>query len=1020
MAPLFSKKDNFKKSRDAKIENFSRKLIKRITGLKDDDQNFQLCIEFVDSNFKYHRFLDVNSHQVQKTIDGLSEKFLIHGQYQKARSFKSLTTQLLDSVRISHFSQKDDVFSILSLLLHLSESPVNYNYTPRLVFKDKRVVDVSEDVDWGTYLLEGEELSSKFSDSQEEYLSDDEDLEVEKEEPLDIKLPKYPPRRDDSGIDICSYGKGKSSSPETPEIDSTFSLHCTSGYSWLTQNIQPSYWSKASVQHSEPLSNSWVSNFVKEWEQYLEQTSEFYVKGQNIVLTERQVIRELLWMLSGIQDLFLFVWKDNRFCVQEDVQLSHLTQGCLSAFLQKFCDYGTTVVKLSLFVREISSSSSTNHCPSYQAYAAALSHLLGTFSCVLRRYEKILIKQEETLTLSMVLHGLQKSLQDIATLGNLHSKAVESISTDSPAWHRAVCLLSAIYAQLDQHDALPKDENESKNIILLLFLHTCQPYMNYLEGIISKNHSFTDPDEEFIICRSSMVSTDDEAFWEKALSVRDIPNSLKKSLFLSPFLADVVTASKSMELLQRTGYKCEIFKSKGSLYSRFLTNLIKCLEYANCQVQRTSNNQVANIETSSEELKSRYKAEETNKNVDEIDSLTSRFNYWLTWTGVENPFLWTNFQCLLKPCPTNLESETKQNEWCHKISVHSSVTLPLTHLIQDALRPLVEEECTKTCQCLIEVLKREYHLSYHLESIKNFFLMAAGDVMFSFCSEIFDRMSEEENILDPFFLNAALEDALSWRELRESHRLNVTINPDYVPQKGSSLNILENIVLQYQVTWPVNVLLSSNSLQIYNQVFTFLLQIKCAKYLLDELRFSDLNEKEPEIDSDEELTILTANTKPNIPHLQKIHGMIQLRIQILHFINSLHAYIMTEVLQPASGELDSFLKSAVNFDQVISTHNQYLCRLQEHCLLSPHLSILKKCVSRVLDLAPSFQHCWLEGAANINVSTLQHIEEEFRHCQQFLVSYLARPTRKGTFPHMESLAFAIQTLETMTKLFPKT
>ncbi|XP_076349657.1 gamma-tubulin complex component 5-like isoform X2 [Tachypleus tridentatus] len=1020
MAPLFSKRENFKRNRDAKIEKFSRKLIERITGLKDNDQNFQLCTEFVDSNFKYHRFLDVNTHQVQKTMDGLYEKFLIHGHYQKARSIKSLTTQLLDSVIMSHLSQKDDIFSVLSLLLCLSESPVNYNYTPRLVFKDK--FNVSEDIDWGTYLLEGEELVSKFSDSPEEYLTDDEDLEDEKEEPTDVKLPKYPPRRDDSGIDICSYGKGNLSSPETPEIDSTFSLHCISGYSWLTQNIQPSYWSKASAQHSEPLSNSWVSNFVKEWEQYLEQTLEFYVKGQNIVLTERQVIRELLWMLMGVQDLFLFVWKDNKFCVQESVQLSHVTQECLTAFLQKFCDYGTTIVKLSLFVREVSSwsLSSTNHCPSYQAYAAALSHLLGTFSCVLRTYEKILIKQEETLTLSMVLHGLQKSLRDIATLGKLHSEAVESISADSPAWQRAVCLLSTIYAQLDQYDALPKDETEPENIVLLLFIHTCKPYMNYLEGIISKNHSFMDPDEEFIISRSSTVSADDEDFWEKILSVRDIPNTWKKSLFLSPFLADVVTASKSMELLQRTGYKCEIFKSEGSLYSRFLSNLIKCLEYANSQVQRTSSDQVANIKVSSEGVKGQYRTEEARKDVEKIDFLTSRFNYWLTWTGVENSFLQTNFQCLLKPYPTDLETETKQNEWCQNISVHSSVTLPLTHLIQDALRPLVEEECTKTCQCLVEILTREYHLPHHLESIKNFFFMAAGDLMFSFCSEVFDRMSQEENVIDPFFLNAALEDALSWRVLKESHRLNVTINPDYLPQKGSSLNILENIILQYQVTWPVNVLLSSNSLQIYNQIFTFLLQIKCAKYLLDELRFSDLNEKEPEIDSDEELKILTSNTKPDIPHLQKVRGMIQLRMWILHFINSVHTYIMTQVLQPAGEKLDHLLKSAVNFDHVISTHSQYLCRLQEHCLLSPHLSVLNKCISRVLNLAPIFQHCWLEGAANINVRTLQHIEEDFRHCQQFLVSYLARPTRKGTFPHMEGLAFAIQTLGTATKLFPQT
>ena len=40
-----------------------------------------------------------------------------------------------------------------------------------------------------------------------------------------------------------------------------------------------------------------------------------------------------------------------------------------------------------------------------------------------------------------------------------------------------------------------------------------------------------------------------------------------------------------------------------------------------------------------------------------------------------------------------------------------------------------------------------------------------------------------------------------------------------------------------QVPWPVDVVISSKCQAIYNQIFTFLLQVKRAKYCLDELRF---------------------------------------------------------------------------------------------------------------------------------------------------------------------------------------
>ena len=51
------------------------------------------------------------------------------------------------------------------------------------------------------------------------------------------------------------------------------------------------------------------------------------------------------------------------------------------------------------------------------------------------------------------------------------------------------------------------------------------------------------------------------------------------------------------------------------------------------------------------------------------------------------------------------------------------------------------------------------------------------------------------------------------------------------------INITDCIKLQFKVPWPVNVVINSQCQQVYNEIFCFLLQIKRAKYCMDELRF---------------------------------------------------------------------------------------------------------------------------------------------------------------------------------------
>ena len=61
---------------------------------------------------------------------------------------------------------------------------------------------------------------------------------------------------------------------------------------------------------------------------------------------------------------------------------------------------------------------------------------------------------------------------------------------------------------------------------------------------------------------------------------------------------------------------------------------------------------------------------------------------------------------------------------------------------------------------------------------------------------------------------------------------------------GFSYKVLEREscgAMFLQVPWPVNIVLNSQSMAVYSQVFSFLLQIKRVKFCLDELKFTGKN-----------------------------------------------------------------------------------------------------------------------------------------------------------------------------------
>ncbi|XP_073851324.1 gamma-tubulin complex component 5 isoform X14 [Macaca fascicularis] len=882
---------------DAQQERDVRELVRGVAGLPDEaDPNFQLALNFAWSNFRFHRFLDVNSHKIEKTIEGIYEKFIIHSDLSKAASWKRLTEEFLNAPLPSIKEIKTDAhYSILSLLLCLSDSPSNSNYveTPR----DKEV-EKKDDFDWGKYLMEGEEMDiGPYMDTP--------NWSEESEEEND----QLPLSREDSGIQI----------DRTPleEQDQNRKLDpCISwkdepdDRSWLEHHVVHQYWTARPSQF--PHSLHLHSNLAAVWDQHLYSSDPLYVPDDRVLVTETQVIRETLWLLSGVKKLFIFQLIDGKVTVRNNIIVTHLTHSCLRSVLEQIAAYGQVVFRLQQFIDEVMGHSSESMLPgsgsvpkksteapfrTYQAFMWALYKYFISFKEELAEIEKCIINNDATITLAIVVDKLAPRLAQLKVLHKVFSTGVAEVPPDTRNVVRASHLLNTLYKAILEYDDVGEASEQTVSLLFSLWVETVRPYLQTVDEWIVHGHLW-DGAREFIIQRNKNVPVNHRDFWYATYTLYSVsekteneekmsdnasassgsdqgPSSRQHTMvsFLKPVLKQIIMAGKSMQLLKN----------------------LQCAESTTCQAGARD---------------------------------------------AERKSLYTLF----------LES----------------VQSRLRHGEDSTPQVLTEQQATKE-----NLMKMQSIAERHLEL---------------------------DDVHDPLL-------AINFASLSISFE-----NVD-TAKKKLPVHILDGLTLSYKVPWPVDIVISLECQKIYNQVFLLLLQIKWAKYSLDVLLFGELvsTAEKPRLQEGlvrEQDTVAQFGPQKE-PVRQQIHRMFLLRVKLMHFVNSLHNYIMTRILHSTGLEFQHQVEEAKDLDQLIKIHYRYLSTIHDRCLLREKVSFVKEAIMKVLNLALMFADGWQAGLGTWRMESIEKMESDFKNCHMFLVTILNKAVCRGSFPHLESLALSL-------------
>ena len=696
----------------------------------------------------------------------------------------------------------------------------------------------------------------------------------------------------------------------------------------------------------------------------------------------------------------------------------------------------------------------------YEAYAAGIANLIKLFSADLMDIEKIIRDRKQTFTVLDLKLKLASWFKIMNCLARFHLHTVTKLDKKEDSdeyinrnWQASVMLLAGLNAAINS-----ESKADMYALFVDLFLKTIAPYFRIM-GLWVSQGRLEDWRNEFVFAvnsefhtsqmrlqaRSAEVPNSDEedidvdsasdiqsnglqeAFWTRGFISRPYKTFLMSHGLNIPEIFEwtlprILTCGKSIEILTILQKQGRLEKSSvlqfnyhvsfTQLYDEFVANLKKSLESHQ-------------IDTKSEFTSSVSQSKRTSiKQVPEVRDIIEDVSDF-------DPYLIAAFDKLFLKAGSDSESSIEGHNKKEKLKLESGgkeflllsnygldPIKPLTTKFESCLLPVTVKHVDKASRALLNLFRNTLNLEQHLSFVRKVYLMESGDLMLEFYSSIFEACSQHnvqrnadntatsscfEPTIDSLSLTMMLHDCL-YRRPQTSEEMVERFSVKVYGAADPFNDLESNINLTYHVDWPLNIVLHSSSLTMYNKVFQFILKVKHSLWALQQIDAKDLakslkgaqNLRRDAVqeyanigDSDDDSTFDFGRSKiskhknqsktrhveiskeEEIKENRKIHRILLLRSWLLHFVGNIHSYLMTRVLHTTQLELQDVLREEAehkinDLDDIIQCHNKYIERIHDRCFLHPSTSVLRQAVLKVLNTCLDLH----------------------RHCNQFVNDYI--------------------------------
>ncbi|XP_063230616.1 gamma-tubulin complex component 5-like isoform X2 [Bacillus rossius redtenbacheri] len=930
-----------------------RGLIKEVTRFTEEDENFNLCYKYAVSNIYNHRYLSVNRHVVKQSLADLALRFRVQGHAASARRLDQLVSDFVDHPVFKEHPQSDvrccvvqsDVqWSVLSVLVSLAHGPAD---PP----PPAAVREPEEQFDWGAYLREGE--------PDVHYYSSDSDTEDDWTSPGAEEAPEEAPEASE-----------QRPRPRT-DARSDQILQGLLAREWLAGSVQRGWWS--SLRVCEP--DCGRPGAASLWNKHGAPAA------QVNTLSEHKVVREVLFMLREPTDMCVFARVGDKYCVRPGVTVPSLTQGAFSGMLQELCGNLDVLRELADCAESLRSGAGRPPLTCRAFYCLAVDTHVARLREAVCALEADVRRQEKPHTLLSVKEKLRPLLDDLRLVHDLHRRAAVVPWGSSPNWLSAACMLSVIYEALET-----AVDDHVASMMLSIFMKVFSPYLRIANTWLTGGQ-LEDDTQEFIITRSDRAS---EGLEVRPLEAALLQRGVRPAPVLRLFARRVLQAGGTMDFLHRlnrvsevTGQSqpCgELFVKLSADSSMLTVALIDKIVAA-----------VTHVETG------RAADERESEAGDDSEPLPEQSPYGFTHLDfpkhmrqLGDPYLLAAFGYLFDE-----DSQTGASLHMHSYKMEDSAettafkrldglalgaALPLRQLLQGQLGALVAECHAAACGVVRRLLLQELLLPAHFSAVRHVVLGQAGDVLHDFATGLFSQV--EQGALNAYVLSHSLQNCAEerfpehgWRfavQERADEQACADLRTSVLQLKASALRpvlqravsamaLISTVHVLYKVDWPVSLFLNDVNMKLYNKVFQFLLQVKWALHSLNHLRFTDLRGPE-----------------------RGARRLQLLRFWHTHTLGSVHAYLLGQVLQSESLQLQRALDTARDLHGFLAAHDNYVKTIYRKCFCPRKLDFIVCGVHQLVAQAYVLKACWGERAAPGVLDCLEAMYNQ-THCTLTIV-----------------------------------
>jgi gamma-tubulin complex component 5 len=464
-----------------KINSILSDLVNSFTA--DSDRKYRRKIkqakEVAAKNIKAQQYVRTNQFEVEATLNGLIEKFSILNCDDLANA---LTKRLGELKRVSKSKWTPE---ILSLFLTLSDRP-DLKSTLEALELLKPPSPPPSPVTWAELNAEEPLTGDVWLDESYSSASDD-DVETEQKdqsrkttrfEAATVSEDDVAPNITES-ITIDSFGRLKSAQ----------------------------FWTQADLRSSRPQ-----------------------------LLSELQVIREVLYMLYGLPTSLFAIDEDNMLVYHAtNIRLSQISGSGLNDVLQSFASIGSDMLQLRIWARK------TQNVPLLQTFTSAICERLRNFDRAVVEIEQRFVGRKTSVIVSILqVH------QEIEILARPIS-ALSALATSVPDHGGDFICLELLYEEMCSLQAAGDDE--CYHMLGQIFFTCLDVYLRPV-ALWMEEGTILEKDESFFIAVADKASAI-SSLWHDRYTLRMTNDStLHAPKFLHPAAKKILNTGKSIVFLQ--------------------------------------------------------------------------------------------------------------------------------------------------------------------------------------------------------------------------------------------------------------------------------------------------------------------------------------------------------------------------------------------------------------------------------------------------------------------------------------